>query len=155
VWQVDGEQTIQVVAEKRDTVTWLGGVRDKLVEEAARQACLERAPAGCADAQAVSLQAIHRSMIELEDLDFDVVPLQPLCQAQATCSCSNDADPEPFVAHRAPLHAFAIAERPAMSGDNDGFWQRFRQARTRAANARARLLGVKCTVLTVCPSRPV
>lgn len=99
MWQVDGEQTIQVVAEKRDTVTWLGGVRDKLVEEAARQACLERAPAGCADAQAVSLQAIHRSMIALEDLDFDVVPLQPLCQAQATCSCSNDADPEPFVVH--------------------------------------------------------
>jgi hypothetical protein len=75
-------------------------------------------------------------MIALEDLDVDVVPLQPLRQAQATCSCSNDADPEPFVAHRAPLHAFAVAERPTMSGDNDGFWQRFRHARIRPANAR-------------------
>ena len=54
VWQVDGEQTIQVVAEKRDTVTWLGAVCDKLVKQPGRQACLKRAPAGCANAQAVS-----------------------------------------------------------------------------------------------------
>jgi hypothetical protein len=66
-------------------------------------------------------------MIALEDLDFDVVPFQPLCQAQATCSCSNDADPEPFVAHRAPLHAFAVAERPCpvtTTGFGKGFGMR-------------------------------
>jgi hypothetical protein len=64
-----------------------------------RQACLKRVSAGCADAQAVSLQAIRRGMVALEDLDFDVVLLQPLRQAKAACSPSNDADPEPFAAH--------------------------------------------------------
>src|SRR6516225_4029209 len=96
---------MQMVIEKCDTFAWLGAVRDKLFKEPSRQACLKRASAGCADAQAVSLQTIRRCVVALEDLDFDAVPLQPLRQAQPTCSRSYDADPESF-AHRTRLHTF-------------------------------------------------
>jgi hypothetical protein len=68
-------------------------------------------------------------VVAVEDLDFDVVPLQPLRQAQPTCSRSYDADPKSF-AHRARLHALWSSRNDRYAaGNNCGFWQKFLNSR--------------------------
>ena len=85
-----------MVIEKGDAFARLGAIRDKLFKESVRQVCLERASAGCADAQAIALLAIRRRRVALEELDVDVIAPQSLGQAQAARSRSDDAYPEVF-----------------------------------------------------------
>src|SRR6516165_6169556 len=78
VRQFDGKEPIQIVIEKGDAFARLGAIRDKLFKESVRQACLERASAGCIDAQAIALLAIRRRSVALEELDVDVIAPQSL-----------------------------------------------------------------------------
>jgi hypothetical protein len=98
LWKINCEQAVHSMIEKATLWPGLAELPTRFSKSAPASNSGALCPGGI-DAQSVALHTIRWRIVTLEELDADVVQLQPLRQTQATGACANDHHLERLASH--------------------------------------------------------